>query len=62
MKEKAFDEVVEDLLLYLHTRDYKDEEKNRVKLRLMFFIFKTCYNEETLKKSSQILERKLIIK
>lgn len=62
MNINDYDEVLEELMMFLYKRDYKDKKKNRIKLRLMFFIFKTCYDEERLKECSKILERERIIK
>ncbi len=62
MKIDDYDEVLEDLIMFLYKRDYKDEKKNRIKLRLMFFIYKTCYDEESLKHCNEILEKERIIK
>ena len=62
MKIDDYDEVLEDLIMFLYKRDYKNEKKNKIKLRLMFFIFKTCYDEKMLKQCSEILEREKVIR
>ena len=44
-----FDEVLEELILWLHSRNYDSKSKEWAKLQILYFIFKTCESEQTMK-------------
>ena len=52
-----FDDVIDEIILYLYRKDFNDDNKNFMKLKIMWILFKVCQNEAKLDETMQTLDK-----
>jgi hypothetical protein len=48
---------VEEILLFLYKKNYKDNDKEMARIRIMYFINKCCENEDKFRECMLALDR-----
>ena len=56
MNEDKFQEITDDIVLYLYRKGYEDPEKDMIRVRIMYFLTKVCISEENFIECSKILD------